>query len=498
MSEDWLDKITTHWDNALKSLTTKDMNMANTRKVPSKAKKSKKQSGWQRFMGKKYAMPLIFIVAFAVIGGILTLFLTNAATSGSTIVGVANKCLDNAGNRKEDRNKIQLYQCNGTAAQVWNVNSNGTITNANGYCLDVKGAGTTPKTLVQLYHCNGTVAQQWTVKSNGSIVNPHSDLCLDDQYSGTDNGNQIWMWTCNGTAAQKWTIKTPDNGGGSTTPPPSNGGGTGSGGGTTTPPPSNGGGSSNPSGEAMPTGNTGNWKMIFSDDFTGTVPVGAFSDCNHNTDTPQAYCGGLKNYGNYYKNWWAYPNNWDDTAKSGADGNTGAPFGGTYHPEDVVSVSNGAMHVKMFRPSKGGDNHVAALVPRPCMDRKYGRYVERFKVVQANPGFKSAHLFYNGGYEIDYPENDFGDTISAYTHPGEANFSTGAKYTSWHTTAIEWTSGSVKFYMDGKLVGSTTKKVPNISMSWVLQNESSIMGPYAKPGATAQLDTDWVACYAPM
>lgn len=474
--------------------------MATAKKVPNKAKRSsssKKRPSWAtKFAAQRYAMPLVFIVAFAAIGGILTMFLTNAAsTTGSTFVGVASKCLDNRGNTKADGNKIQLYTCNGTAAQSWTVNSNGTIVNANGYCLDVKGAGKTAKTLVQLYHCNGTVAQKWTIKSDGSVVNPNSGMCLDDQYSGTDNGNQIWIWTCNGTAAQKWTIKSA---GGDTTTPPSTGGG-GSGGGTTTPPPSTGGGTAtNPSGEAMPTGNLANWKMIFNDDFTGTVPVGAFSDCNHNTDTPQAYCGGLKNYGNYYKNWWAYPNNWDDTAKSGADGNDGAPFGGTYHPEDVVSVSNGAMHVKMFRPAKGGDNHVAALVPRACMDRKYGRYVERFKVVQADPGFKSAHLFYNGGYEIDYPENDFGDTISAYTHPGEANFSTGAKYTTWHTTAIEWTSGSVKFYMDGKLVGTTTKKVPNINMSWVLQNESSIMGPYAKPGATAQLDTDWVACYAPM
>lgn len=247
----------------------------------------------------------------------------------------------------------------------------------------------------------------------------------------------------------------------------------------------------------MPVGNITGWKQIFADDFTGTVPVGAFSDCNHNTDTPQAYCSGLKNYASYYKNWWAYPNTWPDTAKSGADGNGGAPFGGTYHPEDTVSVSSGALHVKMYRPAKGGDNHVAALVPRACMDREYGRYVERFKVVHADPGFKSAHLFYQSGYEMDYPENDYGTTISAYTHPGENNFDTGAKWTTWHTTAIEWTASSVKYYMDGKLVGTATKNIPHIKMSWVLQNESSIMGPYAKAGASAQLDTDWVACYAP-
>lgn len=252
----------------------------------------------------------------------------------------------------------------------------------------------------------------------------------------------------------------------------------------------------NPSGEAMP-GEVSGWKLIFADDFNGTVPVGAFSDCDNNTDTPQATCNGLQAYPEYYENWWAYPNTWSDTAKSGADGNTGAPFGGVYHPEDTVFVDNGAMHVKMFRPAAGGDNHVGTVVPRKCMDHQYGRYVERFKVVQADPGFKSAHLFYGGGFEIDYPENDYGGTISGYTHPGGGNVSSDAKWTEWHTTAIEWTAGKVTFFMDGREIGTSTNQIPNIPLSWVLQNESSILGPYAEPGATAQLDIDWVACYSP-
>ncbi len=253
----------------------------------------------------------------------------------------------------------------------------------------------------------------------------------------------------------------------------------------------------NPSGEAMPSGDIAGWKQIFADDFTATIPVGAFSDCDNNTDTPQATCNGLQPYPEYYANWWAYPNTWSDTAKSGADGNTGAPFGGVYHPEDTVSVDSGVMHVKMFRPAAGGDNHVAALVPRKCMDQQFGRYIERFKVVQADPGFKSAHLFYGGGFEIDYPEDDYGGGISAYTHPGGGNFNTGAKWTEWHTTVIEWTAGKTVFYLDGKEIGTATNQVPNLPLSWILQNESSIMGPYADPGATAQLDTDWVACYTP-
>lgn len=252
-----------------------------------------------------------------------------------------------------------------------------------------------------------------------------------------------------------------------------------------------------PSGVCAPRGDLPGWKQLFVSDFPGAVPVGAFSDCNSNINTPQAACNGLRRYADYYANWWAYPSGWPDTAKSGADGNGGAPFGGVYRPELTVSVGAGAMHIRMFRPRAGGENAVATVVPRKCMDRQYGRYSERFRVVHGDPGFKSAHLFYQGGYEIDYPENDYGATIAAYVHPGQATFATRAKWSDWHTTAIEWKSGAVKFYLDGALIGTATDKVPNIKMSWILQNESSIIGPYAAPGASAQLDIAWVSCYAP-
>ncbi|HSX28838.1 MAG TPA: ricin-type beta-trefoil lectin domain protein [Candidatus Saccharimonadales bacterium] len=132
-----------------------------------------------------------------------------ASSSTGPIVGKAGKCLDNDAQHKTDGNKIQLYGCNGTAAQQWRVNSNGTITNANGYCLDVQGGGKVKGTLVQLYHCLGTANQKWKVDSgNKTIINSSSGLCLDDKYSSTANGNQIWTWDCNGTDAQKWTVET--------------------------------------------------------------------------------------------------------------------------------------------------------------------------------------------------------------------------------------------------------------------------------------------------
>jgi hypothetical protein len=127
-------------------------------------------------------------------------------TVSGPIVGVASKCIDNAGNHMVDGNKIQLWACNSTKAQVWKVSSaTGPIVNANGYCLDVAGAGTTNGTLVQLLHCTGGPGQQWTINTtSGTITNPSSGLCLDDKAGLTTNGTQIRIWTCNGTVAQKW------------------------------------------------------------------------------------------------------------------------------------------------------------------------------------------------------------------------------------------------------------------------------------------------------
>ncbi len=259
-----------------------------------------------------------------------------------------------------------------------------------------------------------------------------------------------------------------------------------------------------PSGVCVPVGNVPGWNQIYETDFPGKVPVGAFSGCGYGTDAAQTYCAGLRRYGSYYDDWWAYPSGWPDTAQECIENNDKCPYfdfhppvGGFYEPQDAVSVGGGAMHIRMHRPDTGGSNVVATVVPKACMDQLYGMYTERFKVIQEDPGFQSAHLFYQGGFEIDFPENPYGTTISAYTHPGGANFSTRATWTQWHTSKIEWTSHAVSFYLDGRLVGTTSKDVPDIPMTWILQNESSIKGPYAQPGARAELDIAWVACYAP-
>ena len=53
--------------------------------------------------------------------------LTPGSGSGGQITGLAGKCVDVAGANSADGTTVQLYDCNGTAAQQWSRPGDGTI-----------------------------------------------------------------------------------------------------------------------------------------------------------------------------------------------------------------------------------------------------------------------------------------------------------------------------------------------------------------------------------
>jgi len=70
----------------------------------------------------------------------------------------------------------------------------------------VNAGGTADGTKVQLYDCNGSAAQQWAVSSANDIVNPQANKCLDVTGNNSANGTPLQIWTCSGAANQKWTV----------------------------------------------------------------------------------------------------------------------------------------------------------------------------------------------------------------------------------------------------------------------------------------------------
>ncbi|MEW2167748.1 family 16 glycosylhydrolase [Streptomyces sp. NPDC007084] len=124
---------------------------------------------------------------------------------GAPIKGLAGKCVDVAGAGTANGTPVQLYDCNGTAAQQWTVGSDGTI-RALGKCLDVTNNGTADGTKIQLWDCTGGTGQKWAVSAAHDIVNPAANKCLDVTGNNSANSTRLQIWTCTGGANQKWTV----------------------------------------------------------------------------------------------------------------------------------------------------------------------------------------------------------------------------------------------------------------------------------------------------
>ncbi|MER5449652.1 lectin [Streptomyces sp. NPDC002764] len=164
-------------------------------------------------MARPFPLPasaVLAVTALTLSGGLLAASPAQAATG--TITGLAGKCLDVAGANSADGTAVQLYDCNGTAAQQWTVGSDGTV-RALGKCLDVTGNSTADGAKVQLWTCTGGANQKWTVTAAHDIVNPQANKCLDVTDNSSANGARAQIWSCTGTANQKWTAPAAGGGG---------------------------------------------------------------------------------------------------------------------------------------------------------------------------------------------------------------------------------------------------------------------------------------------
>ncbi|GAA3208065.1 ThuA domain-containing protein [Actinocorallia longicatena] len=120
------------------------------------------------------------------------------------VVGLAGKCLDVRSAATADGTQIQLYTCNGSAAQTWTRSAQ--TLRALGKCLDVSGAGTADGTKIQLWTCNSSGAQNWVPQTGGTLVNPNSGKCLDVSGANPADSTPVHLWTCGTGANQKWTL----------------------------------------------------------------------------------------------------------------------------------------------------------------------------------------------------------------------------------------------------------------------------------------------------
>ncbi|WP_249227818.1 glycoside hydrolase family 3 C-terminal domain-containing protein [Kutzneria sp. CA-103260] len=164
--------------------------------------------GWQ-VPGGTYKVTLGASSRDARLSGSVQVAPVATATSWSGhITGIGGQCVDVDGASTANGIAIQLYGCNGTAAQDLTVSSDHTV-QVMGKCLDAANGGTGNGTLVQLFDCNGSGAQQWQPQPDGELLNPVSKRCLDATGASSANGTRLQLWDCTGGGNQLWQIPQP-------------------------------------------------------------------------------------------------------------------------------------------------------------------------------------------------------------------------------------------------------------------------------------------------
>ncbi len=129
---------------------------------------------------------------------------TPPPTTGNALISsLNNKCLDVPNGNFSDGVQVQMWTCNGTAAQRWEA-TGGTLRTGNNKCLDVAWGSTANGAAIQIANCSGNPAQQWVLSGAGDLVNPQANKCLDIGASNAADGARLVLWECQGGANQKW------------------------------------------------------------------------------------------------------------------------------------------------------------------------------------------------------------------------------------------------------------------------------------------------------
>ncbi|MEU8083046.1 family 16 glycosylhydrolase [Micromonospora sp. NPDC049101] len=116
----------------------------------------------------------------------------------------SGRCIDIPSANPVEGAKLQIWDCNTTAAQAWTFASDGTV-RAMGKCMDPAWAGTANGTEVNLVSCNGNTAQRFTLNAAGDLVNLNANRCVDVRDANPNNGGKLHLWDCLGAANQKWS-----------------------------------------------------------------------------------------------------------------------------------------------------------------------------------------------------------------------------------------------------------------------------------------------------
>jgi len=111
-------------------------------------------------------------------------------------------CLDVTKGNIRPGTALQVYDCNGTASQRFNVGRGGEI-RVRDLCVDVDRGDPRDGARVVLWTCSGARSQSWATRG-GQIVSQLNGKCLDVEDGRVRQGAPTMVWSCNRSPSQRW------------------------------------------------------------------------------------------------------------------------------------------------------------------------------------------------------------------------------------------------------------------------------------------------------
>lgn len=241
-------------------------------------------------------------------------------------------------------------------------------------------------------------------------------------------------------------------------------------------------------GQPAPTNNFTNYKLVAAENFSVPAPLGSFGSDDDPTKIVYTGSSGVR--------WMGYPRTFVDTFKRHP-----------YRSDKVLSAHNDVLDYWLHSVdglSSGAS--VSPIINGDSQYQTYGRYSARMRV--GNAPLTDYHLafllwpFENTDYEwaeSDFPEQQFDRGLApalGYAHYGpkstqEYIVSKPIDMRDWHVYTQEWAPGVRKFYLDGKLIHTTSSPVWSGPQRWQLQVQSFNNGKQS-----GHLYVDWAAVWS--
>ncbi|MFB9348968.1 ricin-type beta-trefoil lectin domain protein [Streptomyces heliomycini] len=127
------------------------------------------------------------------------------------VPGAKGNCLDVAGGAKTNGTPVQIYTCNGGAAQQWTLEGSENdlhLRNVGSQkCLDVAGNASANGTKIQISDCYKSKGQSWKgdVRATAPLKSVTTGKCLD--LSAFTKSTDARLWDCKDASSQKFLIK---------------------------------------------------------------------------------------------------------------------------------------------------------------------------------------------------------------------------------------------------------------------------------------------------